>query len=119
MGVFQVDLPRVENVMQACARALYYRETGNKHFNWGITLPNLHFSSEADTQQQQTWYNLMSMFGQLQYTARSTGVPMVFDYAIANLDGGSVYSFRFYKSFLVFALMLRPPADSTADPDAD
>jgi hypothetical protein len=31
-----------------------------------------------------------------------TGSPDVFQYAVADIDGGPVYSMRFYKAFLVF-----------------
>ena len=108
-GVFTLDVDRIKNVMAACVRALHFRETGERFFSWEILSPNLHFSS-ADTTEAEAamWRELLIMFRQLPFLVQVTSSPEVFEYAIADIEGGRVYALRFYKGFVIYALRAAP-----------
>jgi hypothetical protein len=110
-GVFTLDVGRIKNVMAACVRALHFRETGERISDWEIVLPNLHFSSKDTTQAEASrWRDFLSLFRLIPFSEQVTGSPDVFQYSIGDIDGGRVYSLRFYKSFLVFAFAGAPGA---------
>jgi hypothetical protein len=104
IGAFTVNTQRVEEVMKACVRALHFRETGEKRPDWVVILPNLIFRDGATDEAQAQWLQLLSAFGQMAYTKRPTNAPDVFEYAVAEIPGGLIYSMRFFKGFLVFAM---------------
>jgi hypothetical protein len=102
-GAFTLNVDRIKNVMAACVRALHFRETGERIFEWEIVLPNLHFSS-SDTSEAEAaqWRGFLSLFRLIPFSEQATATPDVFQYAIGNIEGGRVYSLRFYRNFLVY-----------------
>jgi hypothetical protein len=104
VGAFTVDRERVIAVMKACICALHFRETKERVPEWEIILPNLAFTGDVPEEQVAMWNQFLSMFSQIPFNVQMTDSPDVFQYAIADIPGGRVYSMRFYKNFLVFAL---------------
>jgi hypothetical protein len=103
VGAFTTDVGRIKVVMRACLTALHFRERGEKVQRWEIVLPNMGFSSRDTTQEEVgTWRQFISLFSQMPFQLRATSSPDVFQYAVADIIGGRVYSMRFYKGFLVF-----------------
>lgn len=103
VGAFTTDVARVKKVMIACLTALHFRDSGEKVQHWEIVLPNMGFSSTDTTPEQvAVWGQFLSLFAQMQFQPRPVQSPEVFQYAVADIIGGRVYSMRFYKSFLVF-----------------
>jgi hypothetical protein len=103
VGAFTVDTARIASVMRACITALHFRETGERASDWEIILPNLVFQGDVPAEQSGAWYGFLSMLRQIPFEVQTTSSPDVFEFAIAEIPGGRVYSFRFYKGFLVFA----------------
>lgn len=104
-GAVTVDLKRVDRVMEACVCALHFRETGQKQSKWEIALPNFLFQNGVPSETVSLWKKVLTRLSQFPYTVRPTNAPDVFEYAIADIPGGRVYSMRFYKAFLVFAFV--------------
>lgn len=102
-GAFTVNRERVTSTMKACIRALHFRETQEKIFNWEVILPNLYFSGSTTDREIVEWNQLISVFHRLPFMARPTNSPDVFEYAVAEMQEGKVYSLRFYRAFCVFA----------------
>jgi hypothetical protein len=89
--------------MSACITALHFRETGEKMQRWEIVLPNMGFGNDTTRAEASAWYQQsLSLFSQIPFQLRETTVPDVFQYAAADIDGGRVYSMRFYMGFHVF-----------------
>lgn len=103
VGAFTVDTARIANVMSACITALHFRETGERASDWEIILPNMAFQGDVPAEQTGAWYGFLSLFRQIPFQVQATNSPEVFEFAIAEIPGGLVYSLRFYKGFLVFA----------------
>lgn len=103
-GAFTVDIPRIDAVMTACARALHFHRTGNKHSDWQIMLPSLHFRGHVDAESHERWRTLLAMVEQIPFTAQATSVPDVFQYALGDIPG-CFYLFCFYGDFMVLAGM--------------
>jgi hypothetical protein len=102
VGVFTTDVKRVNAVMSTCLTALHFEETGEKMGRWEIVLPNMGFTNDTTQEKAGAWRQFLSLFSQMPFQMRVTGSPDVFQYAVADIDGGRVYSMRFYKAFLVF-----------------
>ena len=102
VGVFTTDVKRVNAVMSACLTALHFRETGEKRGLWEIVLPNMGLTDDTTQEEADAWRQSLSVIFQMPFQMRVTGSPDVFQYAVADIDGGRVYSMRFYKAFLVF-----------------
>jgi hypothetical protein len=102
-GAFTVDTQRINTVMKACVRALHFRETGQRGLDWQVILPNLFYGSDVTDEAANSWLQFLSMFRQMSFAVQPTNSPEVFEFAIADIVGGRVYSMRFYKGFLVFA----------------
>lgn len=103
VGAFTTDVERIKVVMSACLTALHFRETGEKAQRWEIVLPNMGFSSRDTTQEEVgNWRQFLSLFSQMPFQMRAAHSPNVFQYAVADIIGGRVYSMKFYKGFLVF-----------------
>jgi|SRR6185437_272465 len=118
-GAFTANVERIKVVMNACITALHFRETGEKVQNWGIVLPNMQFDTpHTSGEQVQAWQQFLSLFAQMQWEARTTNSPEVFQYAVAPLGDGRVYSMRFYKAHLVFGIKA-PEVSDTAGTDAE
>jgi hypothetical protein len=103
VGAFTVDTARITNVIRACITAVHFRETGERASDWEIILPNLAFQGDVPAEQSSAWYGFLSLFGQMPFQVQTTSSPEVFEFAIAEIPGGRIYSLRFYKGFLVFA----------------
>jgi hypothetical protein len=103
-GVFTLDVERITNVMAACIRALHFRETGERVYNWQLVFPNLHFASgDATEEEAASWRESLSVFRRLPFSAQATSSPDVFQYAVADIEGHRVYSLLFYRGFAVYA----------------
>jgi hypothetical protein len=105
-GAYKLDIKRLANVFEACARAAYYHEKQRKHTDWGITMPRLMFSDGVSNLGRQSWFRLLEMLRQIGFKERSVANPQVFEYGAAEIDGHSLYCFFLYQSFLVYALPL-------------
>jgi hypothetical protein len=102
-GAFTVDTRRIKTVMKACVCALHFYETGERIRNWEIVLPNLHLPSGSTDEASTAWLQVLSQLRQITFQVKTTASTDVFQYAIAKIEGGNVYSLRFYKNFLVYA----------------
>ena len=102
VGAFTTDVERIKVVMSACLTALHFRETGKRIRCWEIVLPNMGFANDTTHEEAGGWRQFISLFSQLPFQSRATSSPDVFQYAVADIIGGRVYSMRFYKVFLVF-----------------
>ena len=102
VGAFTANIERIEVVMSACLTALHFLETGEQNQQWEIVLPNMSFASDATREGAGARRQFLSLFPQMPFKLRLTDSPEVFQYAVADIDGGRVYSMRFYKGFLVF-----------------
>jgi hypothetical protein len=102
-GAFTMEVERIENVMRSCASALYFRRTGERRTDWHIVLVDAGHSDEDAAQQ---WTEVIMAFRGLPYVPQQTSSPEVFEYALAEVDGGCVYAMRFYQSFRVYAAVL-------------
>jgi hypothetical protein len=102
VGAFTTDVERIRVVMSACLTALHFRETSEKIPSWEVVLPNMGFGNDATHEEAGGWRQFLSLFSRMPFHARETNSPDVFQYAVADIAGGWVYSMRFYKSFLVF-----------------
>lgn len=98
--------------MRACITALHFRETGKRESDWEIILPNLAFPDNATVEQSNAWINLLSLFRQMPFQVQTTSSPEVFQFEIAEIPGGRIYSLRFYRGFLVFAFRKVADGDS-------
>ncbi len=105
-GAYRLDIKRLANIFEACARATHYRETQRKHPDWGITMPRLMFSGGVSDVGRQSWFRLLEMLQQIGFEQRSVANPQVFEYGVAQIEGHSLYCFFFYQSFLVYAFPL-------------
>lgn len=103
VGAFTVDTARIANVMRACITALHFLETGERASDWEIILPNLTFQGDVSVEESDAWFEFLSLFQQIPFKVQTTSSPKVFELAIADIQGGRVYSLRFYTGFLVFA----------------
>jgi hypothetical protein len=108
VGLFTVDTARITNVMQACVCALHFRETGERIGKWEIVLPNLSFGKDTTEEESTAWLGFVSMFRQIPFQEKTTTSPEVFEFAVGDIEGGRVYSLRFYKGFMIFALAAAP-----------
>jgi hypothetical protein len=114
IGVFTTDTDRVERVMAACVRALHFRETGERIYDWAIVLPNMGFSSHNTTEAEAAvWREFLLLFRLVPWSVQETGSPRIFQFAIGDIEGGRVYSLRFYESFVIFALV--KPTDAPVE----
>jgi len=104
VGAFTADVERIKTVMNACLTALHFRETHDRIRRWEIVLPDLGFGGDTTPEEAAEWHQLLSLFFRLPFQVRQTSAPDVFQYAVAEISGGRVYSMRFYKSFRVFGL---------------
>lgn len=102
-GAFTVDTERIETVMKACANALHFHGTSERITNWEIVLPNLRLPNDATEAASTAWFQVISLFRQMTFQVKPTASPDVFQYAIAKIEGGNVYSLRFFKNFRVHA----------------
>jgi len=102
-GLFTVDVDRVKTVMEACVRAIHFAETAERLSAWEIVVPNLMFKDGVPQSTVNGWMQLLSMLGSVAYSLRSTSNPDVFEYGVAEIEGGHVYALRFYKAFQVYA----------------
>ncbi|WP_263385441.1 hypothetical protein [Granulicella arctica] len=102
VGAFTADVKRIKRVMTACLTALHFRETNEKIPHWEVVLPNMGFGNDTTHEEAGAWRQFLSLFSQMPFQVRATSSPEVFEYAVADIVGGRVYSMRFYKSFLVF-----------------
>jgi hypothetical protein len=104
-GIFTTDLERVESVMSACVTGLHFHETGLKLSGWKICLVNLASGQPATDPRSIAWNALVSLFPQMNFVGRKTASPEVFEYAVADLQGGGrVYGMRFYQSYVVYGI---------------
>jgi hypothetical protein len=102
IGAFTTDVERVKAVMNACLTALHFHETGERMGRWEIVLPNMGFANDTTQEEAGAWRQFLSLFSQMPFQTRRTNSPDVFQYAVADIVGGRVYSMRFYRGFLVF-----------------
>jgi hypothetical protein len=103
-GVFTLDVARITNVMTACIRALHFRETGERIYDWELAFPNLHFSSGDATEEEAAgWRESLSVFRRIPFSPQATSSPDVFQYAMADIEDHRVYSLLFYRGFAVYA----------------
>lgn len=105
-GAFKLDIDRLEKVFEACARAIHYHETRQKHTDWGIVMPRLFFNPEVPEAQRQNWLQLFEMLRKIGFERKPVANPKVFEYGRADIEGHSLYRFVFYESFVVDALPL-------------
>ena len=105
-GAFRLDIDRLENVFEACARAIHYHETRRKHTDWGILMPRLMFNPEVPETDRQKWVRLWEMLQTVGFARKSVGNPQVFEFGAADLEGNSLYCFVFYQGFPVYAIPL-------------
>jgi hypothetical protein len=111
VGAFTVDTDRIKTVMSACVTALHFRDTNERIPIWEVILPNLSFQGDTTEAQAAEWTAFLSMFRQAQYEVKPVDSPDVFQYAVAQIEGGWIYNLRFYKGFMVFAFApAAPPA---------
>lgn len=107
-GAATCDTPRCKNVFEACARALHYHNTREKHEHWGIVLKNLEFDPAKSGVNKESWMDLLEMLQSANFSQLPTANPEVFQYGSVMADGGQqpIYCFVFYESFVVYALPL-------------
>lgn len=105
-GVFRLDINRLESVFEACARAVHYHDTRQKHTNWGIVMPRLLFNPEVPKMAREKWARLCEMLQDVRFVQGSVANPSVFEYGVAQLQGNYLYCFVFYQNFAVYALPL-------------
>ena len=109
-GVYHLDIDRLEVVFGACVRAVHYRDTRQKHADWGIVMPRCVFDFNVPEQFVQNWNRLCEALKSFQFERKGTANPSVFAYGVAQLEGKHVYLHVFYGSFLVYALELSKEA---------
>jgi hypothetical protein len=56
----------------------------------------------------------LQLIERVPFVLKPTSVPDIFEYGVAQLDGRWIYTLHFYKSFVVYALML-PTQTSAAE----
>jgi hypothetical protein len=105
-SAFTIEIDRLENVLEACARAIHYHETRRKHTDWGILMPRLMFNPEVPETDKQKWARLWEMLQTIGFARKSVGNPQVFEFGTADLEGNSLYCFVFYQGFPVYAIPL-------------
>jgi hypothetical protein len=105
-GVFRLDIDRMGRVFEACARAIHYRDTGGKHRNWAIIVPQLMFAGEPPNEARSNWDRLVESLKTIQFARKTVPNPSVFEYGIALIEGHCLYRFFFYQSFAVYAVPL-------------
>ena len=111
VGAFTTDPNRLSKVLSACLTALHFLETGEKIPRWEIVFTNFGFSGGDTTPEQvEAWNQALSIFKLIPFHVRQTSSPDVFQYAVSDIEGGRVYSMRFYKAFLIFGFR---PADTS------
>ncbi len=101
-GVFTLDMARVKNVFEACARAIHFRETEEKHANWEIVMPGLMFAPGNPDPDKQIPANVCEILSKINFAWRLVANPLVFEYGVA-AEEGFLYCFVFYQSFPVYA----------------
>lgn len=109
-GIYHLDIDRLELVFGACVRAIHYRDTRQKHADWGIVMPSFAFDSNVPEQLVQNWNRLRDVLNSIRFERKPTANPSVFEYGVAHLEGKHVYLHVFYGSFLVYALELSKEA---------
>lgn len=113
VGVFTVDVKRVEAVMEACVRAIHFADTSER-LGWNIIVQNLIFMHGAPEIKVNAWKQLLSILINLPYSLRTTSNPDVFEYGTAEFEVGRVYLLRFYKAFQVYAFPRTAGQDRTS-----
>jgi hypothetical protein len=103
-GAYVMDIPRLDNVFKACARAIHFRETGAKQSDWGLVKPRLIFDENVHDTDKRGWLDLCRFLQELGFEQKATANPLVFQYGTAEIEGSPVYCFVFYGSFIVYAL---------------
>ena len=105
-GAFRIDVDRLKNVFEACARAIHYNDTGQKHPDWGIVMPQLQFESDVSEVGREIHSRAVGALRSIHFEPKRVSNPRVFEYAVAVLEGNCVYVFSFYRAFVVYALPL-------------
>lgn len=101
IGVFEMDLPRVKNVMSALAHALYYREKGHAwHGNFDVFCA---FHSKKSLQGLPDGSERVgNWLAARKYIPRATLHPDVFEYQIHD-EAELIFAMRFYGGPWIYA----------------
>lgn len=106
-GATKCDLRRCKTVFEACARALHYHNTREKHENWRIVIQSLTFDQSTPVLTIQRWTDLIGKLQAMDFSQIPTTNPEIFEYGVAHVEGKKTYyCFVFYGSFVVYALAL-------------
>ena len=100
-GIFTIDLPRIDRIMIAIARALCYRDSARKHKKWKVFMVTAQ-SDESLGAGRDAWEPLRRQLAILRYEYPSTAQPTVFAYGKALLKPNAVvYQLLFYDAVVI------------------
>ena len=89
-GMYHLDIDRLESVFGACVRAIHYRDTHQKHVDWGIVMPSCRFDSNVPGQFVENWNRLCNALKSIQFERKRTANPSVFEYELPDLRFGTL-----------------------------
>jgi hypothetical protein len=111
VGIFSVDLARIDSVMRAIASAVHLKEYGKKYVGqWQVFVASTK-SQEDLNGQLAPWQEFRLLLASLQFVQRPVPQPKVFEYSISLLPDGLVFKFAFYQGFIVYCF--GPKAERT------